>query len=159
MPFSSYMEQARYRICECYQAQSPDYYHDQTYSIKAIEEIQEFLDEYPDSEFKADALEANRQLREKLGRKAYETGILYLKMDEPEPARIAFREVVNKYYDTKFINLAHLEIIHAYCIENDIESARSYLNEEALVFESENLRKRAEGYILESEKAIKKQAK
>ncbi len=159
MPFSSYMERARYRICEGYQAQSPDYYHDQTYTIKAIEEIQEFLDDYPESEFKTDALAANRQLREKLGRKAYETGILYIKMDESEPARIAFREVVNNYYDTKYNKLAHLEIIHSYCIENDIESARTYLNEEALLFESEELKKQAEEYILESEKIIQKRSK
>ncbi|NQT96731.1 MAG: outer membrane protein assembly factor BamD [Candidatus Marinimicrobia bacterium] len=159
MPFTTFMERARYRICECYQAESPVYYHDQTYTLKAIDEIQEFLDDFPDSEFRADALAMNRQLREKLGRKAYETGILYLKMDEPEPARMAFQEVVNNYYDTNYNELAHLEIVHSFCINNDVESAQTYLEEEFSVFKSETIRKKAENYIADTKKTIQKRAK
>ena len=49
MSFSPYVEKARYRICESYVTLSPKYFRDQTYSEKAIEKLQEFIDDYPNS--------------------------------------------------------------------------------------------------------------
>ena len=45
MSFSPFVEKARYRICESYISLSPKYYRDQTYSEKAIEKLQEFIDD------------------------------------------------------------------------------------------------------------------
>ena len=36
MPFSPFIEKARYRICEAYLTLSPKYFNDQTYSEKAL---------------------------------------------------------------------------------------------------------------------------
>ena len=49
MPFSQYVESARYRICQSYVTLSPKYFRDQTYSEKALEKLQEFIDDYPNS--------------------------------------------------------------------------------------------------------------
>ena len=48
MSFSPYVEKARYRICESYVILSPKYFRDQTYSEKAIEKLQEFIDDFAD---------------------------------------------------------------------------------------------------------------
>ena len=50
MGFSPYIEKARWRICESLMKLSPNYYHDQDSSKKAIQEIQQFIDDYPKSE-------------------------------------------------------------------------------------------------------------
>ncbi len=147
MPFSEFIERARYRICECYIAESPKYFHDQNYTVKAMDSIQDFLDDFPNSEFRADAIEANKQLREKLGKKAYESGILYLKMDEPGPALIAFEEVITNYYDTESFAMAFVESIHAYCMLPDIEQAQAYYSENKEIIDSNGLSDQAEAYI------------
>jgi len=47
MAFSPFVEEARFKICEAYRIESPDFYHDQTYTEKALERYQEFLDDFP----------------------------------------------------------------------------------------------------------------
>ena len=51
MGFSEYVEKARFKICEAYKIESPKYYHDQEYTVKALERYQEFMDDYPNSEY------------------------------------------------------------------------------------------------------------
>ncbi|MFH1851740.1 MAG: outer membrane protein assembly factor BamD [Candidatus Neomarinimicrobiota bacterium] len=147
MPFTEYLERARYRICECYIAESPDFFHDQTYTLRAIEEIQEFLDDFPISDFRAEALTANNKLREKLGQKSYETGILYLKMDEPKPAIVAFEDVINNYYDTRYFKLSHLEIVNSYCLIPDIAAAEQFIKDKEQIFTDDDLLSRANAAI------------
>ena len=78
MGFSPFVEKARFRICEAYRLDSPKYYHDQIYTEKALEKYQEFVDDFPNSENYDSALEAMVLLRDKLAKKLYETGLLYL---------------------------------------------------------------------------------
>jgi len=159
MPFTTFLERIRYRICECYIAESPVYFNDQVYTYKAIEEIQEFLDDFPDSEFRSDALLANHDLRDKLGRKAYETGILYIKMDEPEPAISAFLEVTSKYYDTKYFELSLLEIVHAHCLDLNIDKAQEYLETNRAQIKTESVLEQAAKYIADAKKIMEKRTK
>lgn len=156
MPFTEFLEQARYRICESYILESPKYFHDQEYTQRAIDEVQSFLDDFTVSDYRDDALKAHEMLRTKLAQKSYETGILYIKMDEPEPAKIAFANVLTNYYDTKYFELAHLETLHAYCIDFEIDKARDYLEEQAGVFDDQKLYEKAESYIAAAEKALKR---
>ena len=51
MGFSEYVEKARFKICEAYKIESPQYFHDQEYTLKALERYQEFMDDYPESEY------------------------------------------------------------------------------------------------------------
>ena len=81
MAFSPFVEEARFKICEAYRIESPDYYHDQTYTEKALERYQEFLDDFPGFPYKNEVLSSIRILRNKVGEKEFETGILYMKMD------------------------------------------------------------------------------
>ena len=128
MSFSPYVEKARYRICESYVSLSPKYFRDQTYSEKAIEKLQEFIDDYPNSEKRKDAQIDIKVLRNKLSRKAYDSGILYMKMEEYKSALIAFKQVKDLYYDTDYIELAHMKTIACHIYREEFDEAKLYYN-------------------------------
>ena len=129
MSYSPFVEKARFQICEAYRIESPKYYHDQEYTEKALERYQEFLEDFPNTTLKSDVLASIENLREKLGMKLYETGILYIKLEEYDSAIITFQDVIDKYYDTKIINDARKGMIIALAKNKDLKSAQIMLNE------------------------------
>ena len=126
MAFSPFFEKARFRICEAYRIESPNYYNDQAYTEKALERYREFLDDFPDSKHSKTVSESMRVLRNKLAKKLYETGILYMKMDEFEPARMSFNQVLDLYYDADIIESVHYQIIQSYLKQGNNKKARSH---------------------------------
>ena len=128
MGFSPYVEDARFKICEAYRIESPKYYHDQEYTEKALQRYQEFLDDFPNSKFKEDVISSIKLLRKKLGRKLYETGILYMKLDEYESAKMTFQLVIDLYYDTDIIINAYQGMVKALAKNREIDDAISLLN-------------------------------
>ena len=126
MAFSPFFEKARFRICEAYRIESPNYYNDQAYTEKALERYREFLDDFPDSKHSKTVSESMRVLRNKLAKKLYETGILYIKMDEFEPARMSFNQVLDLYYDADIIESVHYQIIQSYLKQGNNKKARSH---------------------------------
>ena len=126
MAFSPFFEKSRFRICEAYRIESPDYYNDQSYTEKALERYQEFLDDFPESEHGQNVTESMSILRNKLAKKLYETGVLYLKMDEFEPARMSFNSVLDQYYDTDIVEEVHVGVIKSYIKSNKIKKAKEY---------------------------------
>ena len=126
MAFSPFFEKSRFRICEAYRIESPDYYNDQSYTEKALERYQEFLDDFPESEHGQNVTESMSILRNKLAKKLYETGVLYLKMDEFEPARMSFNSVLDQYYDTDIVEEVHVGVIKSYIKSNKIKQAKEY---------------------------------
>ena len=126
MAFSPFFEKSRLRICEAYRIESPDYYNDQSYTEKALERYQEFLDDFPESEHGQKVTESMSILRNKLAKKLYETGVLYLKMDEFEPARMSFNSVLDQYYDTDIVEEVHVGVIKSYIKNNKIKQAKEY---------------------------------
>ena len=129
MSYSPFVEKARFQICEAYRIESPKYYHDQEYTEKALERYQEFLEDFPNTTLKSDVLASIENLREKLGIKLYETGILYIKLEEYDSAIITFQDVIDKYYDSKIIDDARRGMIIALAKNKDLKSAQIMLNE------------------------------
>lgn len=126
MGYSPLIEKARWRICECYVAMSPKYYLDQISSEKAIEKIQEFLEDYPFSKQKESANNTVQKMRNKLGKKAYETGILYIKLGAYDSAILAFEQMLENYYDTEYVPQAHLGIIRSYSGMEKVNKVEEY---------------------------------
>ncbi|MEA1881843.1 MAG: outer membrane protein assembly factor BamD [Candidatus Marinimicrobia bacterium] len=124
MPFSPYVEQARYRICQSYVTLSPKYFRDQTYSEKALGKLQEFIDDFPNSNHQEEAQTDIKTLRNKLSHKSYESAVLYMKMEEYKAALLALQKVTNLYYDTDYIDLAHLKKIECYIHRGEMDKAR-----------------------------------
>ena len=78
-------------------------------------------------------------LRNKLSRKAYDTGILYIKMEEYKSALIAFKQVVDLYYDSEYNELAHMKTIACYIYRNEFEEAQQYYDEKRSFIEKINM--------------------
>ena len=126
MAYSPFFEKSRFRICEAYSYESPDYFNDQTFTEKALERYQEFLDDFPESEHSLVVTESMGALRNKLAKKLYETGVLYMKLDEFEPARMSFDQVLEQYYDTDIVENTHYEVIQSYLREGSVKKAEKH---------------------------------
>ena len=138
MGFSPYIEKSRWRICETLMLLSPNFYHDQDSSLKAITQIQEFLDDFPNSEYSKDADKLINELRTRLAEKNMETGKLYIKLKAYDSAMTSYEIVVNEYYDTKFFNDANMEIIRCLVLLKKSDEAKQFLadlemNEKSIV--------------------------
>jgi len=158
MAFSPYVEKARYRICEAYDIESPEYYLDQTYSQKALERYQEFIEDFPSSPKVSEALVAIQELRNKMAFKVYETGILYNKMEEHQSAIFAYEQLLDNYYDTAYAENAHFGIIRSHCLLGDISIANDYWTNNNQKIKSDDLRKKAQKYLSNAKKSLKKES-
>ena len=157
MGFSPFVEDARFKICESYRIESPKYFHDQEYTEKALERYQEFLDDFPNSKFGKDVQASIIDLREKLGEKLFETGILYMKMDEFESAKMAFELVLDKYYDTEMVHNARQGIVIALAFNYQIQEAIEFLDKNELSLKSNLLYEEAMCAIESIQQKVKKE--
>ena len=154
MGFSPYVEDARFKICESYKIESPKYFHDQEYTEKALERYQEFLDDYPDSEYFDEVLFSIESLRDKMGVKLYETGILYMKMEEYYSARMTFNKVIDLYYDTPIVYEAKAGVVEAFAFNKEIDEAYKSINSFETDLKANNLYDDAMEIILRIEKMV-----
>ena len=124
------IEIARYRLCECAINLSNIYQRDQKDTQKALEHLQMFIDDFPKSQFKNQAEISIKELRQKLARKDYESGRLYLKLEEYDSALIYFRLVLSTYYDTDYADEARIGIIFTHILKNNWGKAMNYFKAE-----------------------------
>ena len=137
---------------------SPQYQLDQTETEKAVRQFQLFIDKYPRSQYVADAENMIRDLREKLGRKAFESGRLYERRDLFQAAAVSYEQVFDKYPDTVWADDALLGAVRVYIqyARNSVESKQAERYDKALE-NYQRLRQLfpAEPVTLEAEKMIK----
>lgn len=94
-------EDAAYMSALCYYEGSMDYNLDQSNTTSAINELQEFLGNYPKSERSKNINELIDELNYKLEFKAYENAKQYYKMADYKAAAIALENVLNDFPATK----------------------------------------------------------
>lgn len=152
MGFSEYVQKARWRICQCYVEQSPKYYHEQSSTERALSKLQEFLDDYPNTEFHEEALTTITDMRNKLATKLYESGRLYVKMEEYASAIITYEDLLANYYDTELVDDAHLQIVKCHALSGEIEKAGDYLANNRKQFSNDDQLAEAEKFIKQIDK-------
>ena len=76
---SEFAEEAIYMSAYSLYKDSPNFNLDQTGTLAAINEIQSYLNNYPETKFKEDCTNIIKELRKKLEKKAYEKAKLYYK--------------------------------------------------------------------------------
>ncbi|MBN2790520.1 MAG: outer membrane protein assembly factor BamD [Candidatus Delongbacteria bacterium] len=101
-PESKLAEESYFNSAMSYNELSPIYSLDQKETFTAISKFQFYLDLYPFGKFAEKSNEHIILLREKLAKKEFESGRLYLKMDQPRAAKLYFQEIINNYYDTSY---------------------------------------------------------
>jgi len=126
-PTSEYAEECAYMHAYCYYLDSPEFTLDQTNTLKALNELQLFVDQYPYSKRIEECNQLIDKLRFKLETKDYQNAKLYFKMEEFRAAYTAFRNVVKDYPSTIYREESmFLAVKSAYMLaENSIESKKS----------------------------------
>jgi len=105
-PKSEWLDDAVYKVAICDFNMSPKPALDQAYTLKAIESLQLFLEEYSNSVLVEEAEKMLGVCRAKLSEKEFKAGELYRKLGDNYGALVYFRSVVDNYYDTEFLEPA-----------------------------------------------------
>ncbi len=109
IPSSRLVPEAQYMLAECYYQLSPAIQLDQVYTYRAINELQTFLELNPGHPRAQEAQKQTMELYDKLAEKEFVTGILYRDMESWASALIYFDNVIERYYNTSFVDDAMVE--------------------------------------------------
>jgi outer membrane protein assembly factor BamD len=101
-PKSDKLQEAAYLGAKSYSMLSPAYSLDQTDTKKAIDKLQSFIDNYPDSEYMAEANKTMKVLSEKIEKKVYENAKGYNTISDYKSALVAFDNFIADYPGTVF---------------------------------------------------------
>jgi outer membrane protein assembly factor BamD len=105
-PSSPLADDAQYYVGMSHFNESPGFTKDQTETYAAIDEFGVFLDRFPSSSYAEDVQAKLDILYDKLARKLFKSGQLYLKLNDFEPALIYFEQVRDNYPQTEWAKLA-----------------------------------------------------
>ena len=123
-PGSDHAEECMFMSAKCYYLLSPDYELDQDYTEKAIEELQLFVNLYPNSSRLNDANDMIDQLHDKLETKAYKAATLYFNMKRYAAASLEFKNILKNYPESKDAEKINFMVVKSnylyavYSIEN-----------------------------------------
>ncbi len=95
---------AYHMFSQCYYEMSPKVQLDQTSTQRAIDALQTFVELYPEHPAAAGTEKQVLELVNKLAEKEYDTGVLYEKMENRTAALLYFSTVVDRYYNTYFVD-------------------------------------------------------
>ncbi len=112
-PRSEKREEALYMAAYCKYLQAPRYNLDQTVTKEAINELQLFIDRYPQSKLVIDASRLVNELEERLEKKQYENAMLYHKMERWEVAAYSLQVFLDEYPVTDYKQEALFFILDA----------------------------------------------
>ncbi len=105
-PSSSLADDASFMIGKANLELSPKPSLDQTYTYHAIEALEAFLEDYPESDLVPEAEDLLRKSKDKLAQKAYKNGELYVKLRDYQAALIYLEEVLEKYPESRWSSWA-----------------------------------------------------
>tara|TARA_Y100001968_G_scaffold49950_1_gene40357 strand:+ start:95 stop:871 length:777 start_codon:yes stop_codon:yes gene_type:complete len=131
------IENSRYKIANCAVNSVNEYQKDLAEAKIALSLLQDFIDDYPYSDFINHSEELVKQLRNKLARKEYETAKLYLKLEKFESAEIYFNTVINDFYDTQLFEQSHLGIMLGYLLNKEQKKLEEYYEKNINVIKKE----------------------
>lgn len=123
-------EDAAFKSAYAYYTDSPKYNLDQTSTHSAMNELQSFINAFPNSPKVDEANGYINELREKLEKKAFEIAKIYHKTMKYKAAALAFDNMLDDFPDTKFREEAMM-----YSLRSKYELAVNYSR-----FETQELR-------------------
>ncbi len=101
-PSSKKAEECAFMVGYCYYLESPVYSLDQSYTYKAINEMQLFVNTYPNSDKLLECNDYMKELRQKLETKSFERAKQYHKTTFYKAAVVAFNSTLNDFPDTQY---------------------------------------------------------
>lgn len=125
-PQSQFAEECAYMNAYCYYKGSPSSSLDQTYTLRAINQLQLFADNYPSSTRMEECNKLVDELRGKLEVKDFENAYLYYKMEDYKASIYAFNNLLKEYPATIYRERGLFYILRSSWLlaENSIESKK-----------------------------------
>ncbi len=128
-PESPLVEQAQYKLGMCFVELSPHYQLQQDYTRKAINTLQNFIEEFPNSQYREQITDQIDELREKLAHKMYSNGHLYFVLRQYDSAIIYYDQILAGYYDTSWANISRFERAKSLMKMERVTEARTQLQD------------------------------
>jgi outer membrane protein assembly factor BamD len=110
---STLAEEARYMYAYSLFRSSPGSNLDQTGSIEAMASMQEFLNRYPNSKFRDQALDVIFTTQDRLDQKGFDNAKQYYRMRQYKAAIVALKNFQDNFPDSKHLEEAHYLIIES----------------------------------------------
>lgn len=101
-PYSKYAEECAFMVAYCYYEDSPASSLDQANTIKAIDELQVFINQHPGSSRVDQCNKLIDELRDKLVKKSFDSASLYFKLGDYKAAITALNNSIKEYPDTRY---------------------------------------------------------
>ncbi len=123
-PHSQYTEEATFLSAYCFYLTSPPYTLDQANTLSAIQEMQIFINLYPQSKHLQECNQIIDKLRFKLENKAFDVCKLYYNIGSYKAAIVSFQNFQKDFPDSKYREeVAYLQLKSAHLLAiNSIES-------------------------------------
>ncbi len=129
IPASEYVQDAQFMLAESYYKLSPDYQLEQSYSKKAIEEFQAFIEFFPLHPKVEEAEKKIAELYAKFAEKEFNSARIYEKLEYNIAAINYYKIVKNTYHDSKYAPLAHYKLIKLLVEREENDEALRYISE------------------------------
>ena len=128
-PESDSSAAAAFSMGEAYRGQSrpPDF--DQDYTMKALEQWERYLRDYPYHWRVPEAEQRVAEFRTQLAKKALNTADLYLKLRQVEPARLYYQRVEQEFGDTPVVGDAMIGLARCDALAGRHAEAVAYLKD------------------------------
>jgi outer membrane protein assembly factor BamD len=158
-PQSKYAEECYYMSAYCKYKSSTDYNLDQSSTKEAINEMQLFINLYPNSDKVKEANNTIDELREKLIIKDFKKASLYYETEYFRSAVYALKQHITDYPSSKFKEEAYLLAIKASYkyAENSVKSKQAERYKDTLVLIDEYFEKEPNATLAEDVNKIKEQ--
>jgi len=108
---STLAEEARYMYAYSLYKSSPNTNLDQTSSVDAMAAMQSFLNRYPSSTFKDQAVAVILETQEKLEKKGFDNAYQYYKMRSYKAAIVALKNFIDNFPDSKYLERTYYLVI------------------------------------------------
>ena len=122
-PNSTWLDEAAFMVALSDMKQSAPAELDQQFTLLALDEFNEFVETYPNSPLIPEARKKILELRNKLAKKTYKNGYLYLRTKDYPAALLYFKEVLDNYPDTVWAKEALFQIAETNRLQNKILEA------------------------------------
>jgi outer membrane protein assembly factor BamD len=139
-PGSPFVDDGQYMAGLCYYKSSPKNYGlDQEESIKAIQELEDFVTDNPESELAGDARALITEARNRLAKKRYESGRMYYRLGYYNSAVIYFQSVIDEFTDSEWTAQALFYLGEIDYKKKQYEEAKSRFNNFLVIYPDHKL--------------------
>jgi len=106
IPSSEFVQDAQFMLADSYYQQSPNFQLEQSYTKKAVDEFQAFIEFFPTHPKVAEAEKKMHELNNKFAEKEFNSAHIYEKMEYYNAAIKYYTQVYETYHDTEYAPIA-----------------------------------------------------